>query len=275
MTNDKLSIYFARPGESFSESRRADSKVPYGEYDMMIYDMSQNVYWEGTIAKFYFSFALNTTGNAEIDWIMFADEIPSMNSVDGGTDYFAADKKKVMPFVDVNAGDWFEPEVDAAYSRGLITGVTKRLYNPYGNVTVAEAITLAVRLNRIYYGLDPVENSASGNWYDTYVAEAINAGIISGDEFVSYDTIARRRDVAVIMAKALPDGYLKKINSKAAVPDVSMDDASYDSVLKLYKAGVLIGSDNEHNFLPDTNITRAEMAAIVNRMADAKSRKKL
>ncbi len=275
LTNDKLSIYFARPGESFSESRRADSKVPYGEYDMMIYDMSQNVYWEGTIAKFYFSFALNTTGNAEIDWIMFADEIPSMNAVDGGTDYFSADKKKVMPFVDVNAGDWFEPEVEAAYSRGLITGVTKRLYNPCGNVTVAEAITLAVRLNRIYYGLDPVENSASGNWYDTYVAEAINAGIISGDEFASYDTIARRRDVAVIMAKALPDGYLKKINPKAAVPDVSKDDASYDSVLKLYKAGVLIGSDNEHNFLPDTNITRAEMAAIVNRMADAKSRKKI
>ena len=47
----------------------------------------------------------------------------------------------------------------------------------------------------------------------------------------------------------------------------------YDSIYKLYRAGVLNGNDTKGTFAPDKPITRAEVSAIVVRMMDAKERK--
>ena len=77
------------------------------------------------------------------------------------------------------------------------------------------------------------------------------------------------------MAKALPNDFYAKMNMFTEVPDLDKKDATYSAVLKLYNAGIVIGSDEKYNFLPESNITRAEIAAIVNRIAEPANRKRV
>ena len=50
------------------------------------------------------------------------------------------------------------------------------------------------------------------------------------------------------------------------IPDVKMSDPNGKDIYKLYNAGILQGSDSQFNFLPNTNIKRSEIAAIIVRM---------
>ena len=54
----------------------------------------------------------------------------------------------------------------------------------------------------------------------------------------------------------------------------SKDDV-YSSVLRLYNAGILTGFDSKYRFYPDTEIDRAQMAAMINRIAFEDSRKRV
>lgn len=180
-----------------------------------------------------------------------------------------------IPFTDVKTVHWFRNEVITAYRLGLVQGKTEDTFDPEGDVTVAEALTLAVRLNHIYYGADetfPVEDGEE--WYMPYVRAAEKAGILTNVSFESYDAPALRRQVAVIMKNALPDSYLSLINRFASIPDVPRSDPNFVAILRMYNAGILQGSDSEYRFFPDSRITRAEMAAVVNRMALPENRKR-
>ncbi len=180
-----------------------------------------------------------------------------------------------MPFADVASTEWYHPEIAAAYKLGLVQGTTATTYNPSGSVTVAEAITMAVRMNASYNGVAAPAAATTGNWYDTYVAEAIALKIIRANQFTDYNVPALRKEVASIMAKALPNENYAKMNMFLNVPDMDKKDRNYSAVLKLYNAGILTGSDDEYNFRPDTEINRAEVAAIMNRVTTPANRKRV
>ena len=74
---------------------------------------------------------------------------------------------------------------------------------------------------------------------------------------------------------ALPEEGLPPVNRVAddAIPDVPMTERFAGAVYKLYRAGILTGSDAAGTFRPQTGVTRAEAAAIVSRMAESGSRK--
>ena len=54
-------------------------------------------------------------------------------------------------FVDVSSSDWFQENVAAAYEYGLVIGTSDTEFEPGSNLTIAQTITLAARLNNIYY----------------------------------------------------------------------------------------------------------------------------
>lgn len=177
-------------------------------------------------------------------------------------------------FEDVGKDDWFFANVKSAYQLGLMVGNSETTFNPEGNVTLAETITIAARLNSIYYtGSDKF--AASEPWYQTYVDYAENNGII--DEAYDYTEAASRADFAVILAAALPEKALVEINRVAddAIPDVSTDDTYGEAVYKLYRAGIVTGNDEEGTFAPESSIRRCEVAAIVSRMADESLRRSI
>lgn len=276
LSNNNFRIYFHNDGSGFSEANAETQKLTDGDYSMLVYDMGAKEGWKDTITALFFSLDGDVKGTVDIDWIMFTDTVPaSMDDVTGAKVNFPVVNKDAMPFTDVTASDWFYSEVANAYKLGFVEGTSAANYEPSGSVTIAEAITLAVRLNYIYNEKTLPKAATEGEWFKPFVDAAVRAGIIKTNQFAEYDVPALRKQVAAIMAKALPNEFYKKMNMFIEVPDLDKKDSAYSAVLKLYNAGIVIGSDEKYNFLPESNITRAEIAAIVNRIAEPANRKRV
>ena len=175
-------------------------------------------------------------------------------------------------FSDVSSNDWFYQSVVTAYETGLVKGSSETTFNPKSNITVAETIALAARLHNIYNGGNG-EFIQGSPWYQVYVDYATEHKILR-ETYKNYNAKISRVNFAFILENALPDDALTAINAieKGTLPDVK-DDYKADSVYTLYRAGVLTGNDEFGTFNPDSTITRAEVAAIITRMADKTQRK--
>lgn len=184
-----------------------------------------------------------------------------------GLENFRPYKRFENQFVDVKSGDWFNTYVSATYKLGLMNGDSPTAFNPSGNITVAETITIAARLNSIYSVGQPVLATDSDTWYAPYVAYAEANGIISAGEFENYDEPITRADFAYILSAALPKEALDEICSVVSLPDIDESTERGKRVFTLYRAGVLTGSDAKGTFYPDSTIQRSEAAAILSRMA--------
>ena len=276
LSNGNLRIYFHNDSTGFSEAQAETQKLGEGDYSMLVYDMGAKEGWKDTISAMFFSLDGDVKGVVDIDWIMFTDKVPeSMDEINGAKVNFPVVNKDAMPFTDVKSDDWFNAEVANAYKLGFVEGTTATTFEPEGSVTIAEAITLAVRLNYIYNGKNLPKAATTGDWFKPFVDAAVREGIIKANQFAEYDVPAPRKQVAAIMAKALPSNFYEKMNVFTEVPDLDKKDATYSAVLKLYNAGIVIGSDDKFNFLPESTITRAEIAAIVNRIAEPANRKRV
>lgn len=175
-------------------------------------------------------------------------------------------------FSDIKAHDWFYNNVVAAYELGLMKGTAGGTFSPNNNVTIAEAVTLAARIHSIYQnGSDEFLSYDGGKWFDPYVDYAKDNGILT--MAYNYDRPATREDFVHILAKALPEEALKNIAGSADFADV--DELKYASDVQLLSgAGVINGiqEDGQTYFKPLATITRAEVAAVVSRMAKPGSR---
>lgn len=171
-------------------------------------------------------------------------------------------------FTDVAAGSWYADSVQTAYELGLVKGSSDSAFSPEGSITVGSALALACRLHSIYAtgGADFVQGTP---WYAVYVDYAVKNGIITEGQFSDYGVNATRREFAAVLAKALPETAISEKNTvpDGAIPDVPAGSANAAEIYRLYRAGVLTGSDKYGTFAPETTIDRASVAAIVSRMA--------
>ena len=174
-------------------------------------------------------------------------------------------------FTDVAQSAWYANEVKSAYELGFMNGSGANTFSPDGTMTVAEGITIASRVNAINSSKTIPEKSGA-KWYDMYIDYAKSAGIIKDGDFNSYDRNIRRYEMAELFANALPKDYFDAKNDISAIPDVNAAEPYADTLLTLYKAGVVLGSDKYGNFLPNNPIKRSEAAAIINRVAIPENR---
>lgn len=175
-------------------------------------------------------------------------------------------------FRDVKQGDWFESNVAAVYELGLMRGTGSGTFSPGNNVTLAEAVTLAARLHSIYYtGEASFPGYDGGNWYDPYVDYAKENGLISTNYL--YTKPATREEFVHILARALPEEALEHVTGRAAFADDG-DIVYISDVELLQRAGIINGipENDQIYFKPAAAITRAEVAAIVGRMAQPATR---
>lgn len=70
------------------------------------------------------------------------------------------------------------------------------------------------------------------------------------------------------MAKSIPGEGLRGINGvlDSAIPDVPMSDPGAAGIYTLYRAGVLLGVDEQGTFRPDSPISRTAAAVALSRM---------
>ena len=178
-------------------------------------------------------------------------------------------------FDDILIDKWYYSEVVNANSYGIMKGVGNNKFNPDGTMTIAEAITIASRINSIYNGgtgdIPPIDPTI---WYSGNIFYAENNGIMDQNEYKGqYNEPVTRAQLAHLYYKTIPSIEFSAINDLISIPDLSEDDIYYNDILSLYKAGVIMGTDSKGSFKPDADITRAEAAAILNRIIDPDKRK--
>lgn len=174
-------------------------------------------------------------------------------------------------FSDVSESAWYAKEVKSAYELGFIDGLDDKTFSPDTTVTVAQGITMASRIHAMVYG-NEIAPVLGGAWYDMYVAYAKEHGFVGDGQFDSYVRQLKRYEMAELFYGILPSAYFKAINEVALVPDVDENSTYYNTILSLYKAGIIMGSDDYGTFYPDSAIKRSECAAIINRVAIPENR---
>ena len=180
-------------------------------------------------------------------------------------------------FTDVKPDSWYYEDVDNAVRLGIINGKSETTYCPNDNLTYAEAYKLAACMHQLSVN-GKVTLKNSDPWYAEYVEYCCINGIYGSYEDLSEDIDMNqkitRSGYMGIFANALPDDRLPVINyiPDGAIPDVSSQAKFAPGVYKLYRAGILQGSDDAHNCKPYDNIKRSEVAAILSRMMDKTKR---
>lgn len=171
-------------------------------------------------------------------------------------------------FTDVGK-EWYADSVKSAYETGLMKGVGETTFNPNGQLSNAEAVTIAARIHKIYNtGKDDFQPSTP--WYQTYLDYAVSNGICDNN-FTPSDKATRAFFIG-IFANAIDSSILTVKND---IKDGSLWDVTgwyQDAVYKMYRAGILSGNDKYGTFAPNSNITRAEVSAIAVRAVKPSSR---
>ena len=187
-------------------------------------------------------------------------------------------------FIDLNENQWYginnQAVIQKVYELEIMNGKGAGIFDPNGNITIAEAIKMAAVVHNIYNGGqgDFIQGTP---WYQVYVDYAVSVELIVGNAFSGeYTRFATRAEMAYIFANCVPRLELQAINSVVYLPDVYESDEYGEGALlygndvfSLFRAGVLTGNDNKGTFRPFDNITRAEAAAIICRIVIPSERK--
>jgi len=179
----------------------------------------------------------------------------------------------VFPFADVAESAWYYSDVFSANKMGLIDGKNSSQFCPDDSMTVAEAIKLAACLNQVYADGEVTLENGTAAWYDTYVAYALEKGIIGG-EYEDYNAAITRKEFVHIFYAAMPETEYAAKNEVAdgSIADVAADSEYADEIYTFYRAGILTGGTSGE-FMGESTIKRCEVAAILTRMYDAEARK--
>lgn len=209
--------------------------------------------------------------------VLLVCTLPGTAFAAGGLSYFSkVNTYQSGHFTDIASTKWYAPYVQASYEYGLVNGKTVSAFEPDATLTVAEAVKLAVSINSIYYSGSVTLSNGTPIWFKTYTEYALANDLIDTD-YPDYNAPVTRSDFALILSKALPAEALSVKNNIVdnAIPDVPLGYSYSDAVYTLYRAGVLTGSDNAGNFLPNDTLKRSEAAAIVTRMVNASYRQQV
>jgi hypothetical protein len=164
---------------------------------------------------------------------------------------------------------WATQSIKEMAAIGLFKGYPDGTFKPNQQLTQVEAMALVMRIYEDKATLNEEDNQDVSEladvpaWAREDAGKAAKKGIIKLNSFHS-GVQASRAQTAVMIAKAL--GLEPVDTSNMPFKDgllISKDDAGY--ILALYQEGILTGSPNG-NFNPNSAITRAEMASMLDRL---------
>ncbi len=186
---------------------------------------------------------------------------------------YLSSEDSVIPFTDVTESKWFYDSVVYVYQNDLMNGMNETTFAPQSNLSRAMFVTIIGRL----YGAEGVETSdftdvKANSWYSGYVGWAVKNGIVNGfgnGIFKPNDPLTREQMAAVVDRfidsfgiRTTTFGGMYHFNDEEKVSSWALD-----SLAALRNSGVVKG-DNNLNFNPKQNITRAEAATIVMRLRE-------
>ena len=163
--------------------------------------------------------------------------------------------------------EWFDIVLDMSKNELWKDIITSFRFDPPENNGIYEIDHIVLSKNQ--------ENKTI-KWYDKYLDYAIKNSIMDDSQYFEedYNKNITRAQLCEMIARAIPEEHFNAINDVKGIPDVLRDSRNSDVYLMLYKAGILLGSDDKGSFKPDSDIKRSEVAAIINRVALPENRVK-
>lgn len=164
-----------------------------------------------------------------------------------------APKNVVFPDLELH---WSRDYAYLCWDEGLMEGVSDEVFEPDGNLTIAQCATVAARMHVRYEKGTAIELGEP--WYQPYVDYMTERGYDFPSDLSQNCT---RQEFFDMMALVVPVTELRAINKIEDIPDT--DD---ETVLRYYNAGILNGMDEFGNFRGHLTLTRGECAAMLGRL---------
>ena len=183
-------------------------------------------------------------------------------------------------FIDIFETDWFNNAVTTAFEYGILNGKDSNTFDPHGQLTGAEAVTIAARIHAHYkYGKAEGTkklneyNEANQSWWDGNVSYCEAEGLIDVGAFDNYLTVPiTRAQMVCAWSKILEPKDMKKQNIVLSLPDVNENMSYFEDIILFYEAGIIGGVDIQGSFNPNNSITRSETAIIFIKLIDVSKR---
>ncbi len=182
--------------------------------------------------------------------------------------FFVIDRR--VSFIDLQ-NHWAKSDIELLAAKFIVQGRSEMNFDPNGMLTRAETAALLVRaigipLNNTEFSFSDVD----GKWYEADVIAAEQAGLIKGysDGTFRPNNRVTREELAVMLTRAIAyaNPSLQTENSVLALADVeSISSWAEDSIYQALSLGIIKG-DQQGNFKPQAEATRAEMVTLLSRM---------
>ncbi|MBP1990162.1 S-layer homology domain-containing protein [Paenibacillus eucommiae] len=178
-------------------------------------------------------------------------------------------------FTDIS-GHWAEASIKQAVSQGMVSGYPDATFKPNQQVTRAEFIVMLMKGLKLDTETTTLpftsftDAAKIGKWAEQAVAQAVQAGIISGYEDNTFrpNGAITRVEMAAMAARAL------NLTLDAAAVTEFADDQEIPTwgkgaVAAVQQKGIVQGQVN-HKFNPNGQATRAEALTVILRLLDSK-----
>lgn len=170
---------------------------------------------------------------------------------------------------------WAKKEIEQLTLKQVIDGVTDKLFLPDSNVTRAQFVTLLSKALNLENngGTASFKDVSNDSWYKDAVYAAYQANIVSGvgDGLFAPEANITREQMATMLVNAYVYATGKNLNEIAVTQEVKYADEGRISdwakaqVRIASGLGLLNGMENG-NFAPGENSSRAQAAAVINRL---------
>ncbi len=167
-------------------------------------------------------------------------------------------------FSDIDNSHWAYDAIMSLYTEGIISGYNDNTVRPDASVTRAEFVKM-ITVAAKQYASDAVcsfNDISSDDWYYSYVASAVNEGIVMGyaDNTFKPNDLLTRQDAVLMLYRITGD--MDDVQDVVFTDERDISDYALDAVLTLSKAGMINGFENGE-FRPHENITRAQVSQII------------
>lgn len=169
-------------------------------------------------------------------------------------------------FSDLSGYEWAEKAILKLYEKGIVSGYGDGRFMPGNTVTREEFVSMIIRTMGIEAKAEACfVDVDKDSWFAGYVAAASHAGLVAGmpDGRFGVGENISRQDMAVIIAKAVG---CSEQETECFYDHDAISEYARSSVYALKSASVIVGNDGY--FYPRENLTRAEAAVVISRIAE-------
>lgn len=185
------------------------------------------------------------------------------------------------PFSDVDKSHWAYSSISEMHAAGLVNGVGDGKFDPGGNLSRIQFLTMAVRLVEQETDQSLAEEADSGYWGTPYYTAAKELGLLDGGgekialpgasgDRAWLDSAISRYEMAVIANNVLAGAEHYQYDTSAVdsgvMPDYGTLPAQYkEAVCRMYALGILTGQTGGY-FNGGKTLTRAESCTVLSRL---------